>query len=292
MHETPSSGDTDLEGEVRRLLRAQPPAETVVDRVALQRHQGVAIVTLSYPQALNALNLASWRRLKLLLDDLAADPGLRALVLRGAGDQAFAAGADITEFPDTRMSAADAATYNESLAVCLRALSALPVPVIAAVRGLAVGGGCELSAACDVRIAAEDARFGIPLGKLGVILGLSEADTVARLIGPAGLKYLMFSAELIDVDTAARWGLVQKVVPADDLAAAVATLVGQICRQSAVTMRASKVVANMHGRALTAADSDALIRFSVDAYEGTDLQEGVAAFNQGRPPIFGEDTEI
>ena len=292
MHETPSSGDTDLEGEVRRLLRAQPPAETVIDRVALQRHQGVAIVTLSYPQALNALNLASWRRLKLLLDDLAADPGLRALVLRGAGDQAFAAGADITEFPDTRMSAADAATYNESLAVCLRALSALPVPVIAAVRGLAVGGGCELSAACDVRIAAEDARFGIPLGKLGVILGLSEADTVARLIGPAGLKYLMFSAELIDVDTAARWGLVQKVVPADDLAAAVATLVGQICRQSAVTMRASKVVANMHGRALTAADSDALIRFSVDAYEGTDLQEGVAAFNQGRPPIFGEDTEI
>lgn len=292
MDETTTGGDEDLEGAVRRLLHGQPPDTTVIDRVALQRHRGIAVVTLSHPQALNALNLASWRRLKLLLDDLAGDSGLRVVVLRGAGEQAFAAGADITEFPDTRMSAADAATYNESLAVCLRALAAMPVPVIAAVRGLAVGGGCELSAACDVRIATEDARFGIPLGKLGVILGLTEADIVPRLIGPAGLKYLMFSAELIDVDTAARWGLVQKVVAADDLAAAVAKLVGQICRQSAVTMRASKVVANMHGRALTAADNDALIRFSVDAYEGTDLQEGVAAFSQGRPPMFGDDTEI
>ncbi len=291
MDEAASSGDSDLEGGVRRLMLGQPPAETVIDRVALQRYRSVAVVTLSHPEALNALNLSSWRRLNLLLDELSGESELRVIVLRGAGERAFAAGADITEFPDTRMTTADAATYNESLARCLRALTAVPVPVIAAVRGLAVGGGCELSAACDVRIATDDARFGIPLGKLGVILGLTEADTVARLIGPAGLKYLMFSAELIDVDTAVRWGLVQKVVAANDLADAVARLVGQICRQSAVTMRTSKMVANMHGRALTAADTDALIRFSVDAYEGDDLREGVAAFSQGRPPNFGDDTE-
>ncbi|COX27533.1 enoyl-CoA hydratase [Mycobacterium tuberculosis] len=103
------------------------------------------------------------------------------------------------------MSAADAAEYNESLAVCLRALTTMPIPVIAAVRGLAVGGGCELATACDVCIATDDARFGIPLGKLGVTTGFTEADTVARLIGPAALKYLLFSGELIGIEEAARW---------------------------------------------------------------------------------------
>lgn len=143
----------DIEAEMCQLMREQPPAEGVVDRVALQRHRNVALITLSHPQAQNALNLASWRRLKRLLDDLAGESGLRAVVLRGAGDKAFAAGADIKEFPNTRMSAADAAEYNESLAVCLRALTTMPIPVIAAVRGLAVGGGCELATACDVCIA-------------------------------------------------------------------------------------------------------------------------------------------
>ncbi len=125
----------DIEAEMCQLMREQPPAEGVVDRVALQRHRNVALITLSHPQAQNALNLASWRRLKRLLDDLAGESGLRAVVLRGAGDKAFAAGADIKEFPNTRMSAADAAEYNESLAVCLRALTTMPIPVIAAVRG-------------------------------------------------------------------------------------------------------------------------------------------------------------
>ncbi len=275
-----------VEDGIRQLMQSDPPVDAVIDRVALQRYRGVAVVTLSHPQAQNALNLASWRRLKLLFDDLANETELRAVVVRGAGGKAFAAGADIKEFPDTRMTVVDATDYNEAVAACLRALSAVPVPVIAAVRGLAVGGGCELTTACDVRIATEDARFGIPLGKLGVILGFTEAEAVARLIGPAALKYLLFSGELIDVNDAARWGLVQKVVAPDDLADVAARLVGQICRQSAVTMRSTKVVANMYGRALTGADTDALIRFSVEAYGGADVREGVAAFNQRRPPRF------
>lgn len=282
----------DLEAVISAMMRSEPPAVQVIDRVAVQIHRNVVVTTLCKPQAHNALNLAAWRRLKLLFDDLARESDLRVVVIRGAGDAAFAAGADISEFPRTRMTAVDAVTYNESVAACLRAVTALPVPVIGAVRGLAVGGGCELLAACDVRIAADDARFGIPIGKLGVTLGLTESDTVAGLIGPAALKYLLFSGELVDVEQAARWGLVQKVVAAAELPDATAKLVGQICRQSAVTMRATKVVANMHGRALTAADTDALIRFGVEAYEGADVREGVAAFSQRRPPRFGDSQEI
>jgi enoyl-CoA hydratase len=185
------------------------------------------------------------------------------------------------------MTAVQATYYNECVASTLRALVAVPVPVIAAVRGMAVGGGCELSAACDVRIAADDARFGIPIGKLGVILGYTDAEVAARLVGPAGLKYLLFSGELIGAHEALRLGLVQKVVAVSDLASETARLVTQICRQSQTTMRASKMVADMVGRALPAADTDLLTRLSIEAYEGDDLKDGVAAFIQGREPAFG-----
>jgi enoyl-CoA hydratase len=109
----------------------------------------------------------------------------------------------------------------------------------------------------------------------------------ARLVGPAGLKYLLFSGELIGAHEALRLGLVQKVVAVSDLATETARLVTQICRQSQTTMRASKMVADMVGRALTAADTDLLTRLSIEAYEGDDLKEGVAAFIQGREPAFG-----
>jgi enoyl-CoA hydratase len=279
-----STTPTDPEAGLRYLLKNEPPADAVRDRVALQHHGNVAVVTLSHPQAHNALALASWQRLKAIFEDLATSSALRAVVIRGAGPKAFAAGADIKEFPHTRMTAAQATHYNEFIAQTLRAVAAIPVPVVAAIRGLAVGGGCELTTACDVRIATEDARFGIPIGKLGVILGYTEADAAARLIGPAGLKYLLFSGELIYAEDAQRLGLVQKIVPTPDLANATAKFIAQICRQSAVTMRASKVVADMHGRALTAADTEQLSRLSIEAYEGEDLQEGVAAFSEGRQP--------
>ncbi|QSE87833.1 enoyl-CoA hydratase/isomerase family protein (plasmid) [Rhodococcus pseudokoreensis] len=285
---TQESTATEPELALRQLLENDPPADLVTDRVALQRQGSVAVVTLSHPKAHNALALASWQRLRSIFDELAHDPTLRAAVIRGAGTKAFAAGADIKEFPRTRMTAADATHYNEFVAQTLRAVSAVPVPVIAAIRGLAVGGGCELSTACDVRIATEDARFGIPIGRLGVILGYTEADAAARLIGPAALKYLLFSGDLIYVEDAQRLGLVQKIVPTHELASATAKLVTRICCQSAVTMRASKLVADMHGRALTAADTELLSRLSVEAYEGEDLQEGVAAFEQGRRPVFNQ----
>lgn len=274
---------------LRNLLEKDPPADSVSDRVALHEFDQAAVVTLSRPEAQNALNLATWRRLKEIFQELASWPSLRAVVVRGAGPKAFAAGADIKEFPETRMTAADATDYNESISAALRAIQALPVPVIAAIQGLAVGGGCELATACDVRIATADSRFGIPIGKLGVILGYTESAAAARLIGPAALKYLLFTGKLISAEEAGKWGLVQEVVPADALAPAAADLVDRICRNSATTMRAAKAVADMHGRALTAADTELLTRLSVEAHEGADLKEGVAAFAERRAPEFGKE---
>lgn len=277
---------TDFTQELRDLLRTEPPDGAVADRIGVQRLESVAVVTLSHPSARNALALESWQRLKATFEQFSIDPDLRAVVVRGAGGAAFAAGADIKQFPDTRMTSSDAMAYNEFVSGTLRAVEATPVPVIAAIRGLAVGGGCELATACDVRIVTDDSRFGIPVGRLGVILGYTEAMAAATVIGPAALKYMLFSGELMNAETALRLGLAQKVVTPDELSAATADLVSTICSQSAVTVRASKIVANMHGRALTAADADQLHRLTIEAYEGADLREGVAAFTEGRRPNF------
>lgn len=278
---------TTVPEELARVLAVDPPEDLVLDRVAVQYVDDVVVVTLAKPKAFNALSLAAWRRLLAVFTELAEHTDARVVVVRGAGPDAFAAGADIKEFPETRMTAAAATDYNETIAGTLRAVASVPIPVLAALHGLAVGGGCELITACDVRIASTAARFGIPIGRLGVTLGYTETLSVARLIGPAELKYLLFSGDLVDAATAHRIGLVQRLVGPEALVEAVTDLVGRIRSQSATTMRAAKVVTNMVGRPLTDADADLLARFTVEAYEGADLAEGVAAFVERRAPRFG-----
>ncbi len=274
---------------LRETLGAQPPGDAVADHIAYQQVGPVGIVTLARPDAHNALGLGGWRRLAALFSEAADDPTLRAMVVRGSGDRAFGAGADIHEFPRLRMSAGAAIDYNEAIAAALMSVMNVPIPVIAMVHGLAVGGGCELAAACDIRIAAAGAQFGIPIGRLGVTLGYVEAAALARLIGPAELKYLLFSGRLISAGDALRIGLVQRVTADPELVGETVSLLGAILSGSQVTMRAAKLVADMYGRPLTARDTERLTRLTIEAYDGSDLKEGVAAFREGRPPRFTDD---
>lgn len=260
-----------------------------IDGVVLHIDGPVATVTLARPERLNALGLATWSRLRDVFTELETAADLRVVVVRGSGDKAFAAGADISEFPELRLSAVDAQSYNRVLGDALQRIVALPLPVIAVVHGLAVGGGCELAAACDVRVASTDARLGIPIGKLGVTLGYVETRVVARLIGPARLKYLLFSGRLVDANEAFAMGLVDRVVAPADLEREVSTLVGSILSAAPTTMRAAKVVTNMSDRHLSEADAHTLTDLTLAAYEGSDLKEGVAAFLEKRPPQFGAD---
>ncbi|GAB7007943.1 enoyl-CoA hydratase/isomerase family protein [Nocardioides sp. AN3] len=275
---------------LRDLLRTDPPAESVVDFIGYQRAGRIAVLTLARPDRHNALNLAAWRRLGELAASLSADEELRAVVIRGAGTRAFSAGADIDEFPTQRMTARTAARYGDAIASALTAVAAMPVPVLAVIDGLAVGGGLELSAACDLRIASEVSRFGIPIGRLGVTLGLAETTALSQLVGPSELKYLLFSGRLIDAVHALRIGLVQSVVPADVLLDEVLDLVAAIMTASVPTLRAAKAVTAMTTRNLTADDTQLLARIAVEVYDGPDLAEGVAAFNEGRSPEFPSQT--
>ncbi|MDX2592174.1 MULTISPECIES: enoyl-CoA hydratase/isomerase family protein [Streptomyces] len=231
----------------------------------------VATVVIRNPAKRNAMTAAMWRSLPPLLAELAADPRVRALVLTGEGGT-FCAGADISSL---RGSAAEA----QSLAVAAEeALAAFPKPTLAAVRGHCVGGGAQLAAACDLRLAREDALFGVTPARLGIVYPASSTRRLVSLVGPATAKYLLFTAELIDAGRALRTGLVDEVLPEDELDGRIAELTGVLVARSQLTQAAAKEFVN--GRT----DRDA--HWSEQARGSGDTAEGVAAFLERRQPRF------
>ena len=272
--------------ELRQVLSEDPPPETVINHVGLQRVGPCAVITLARPEQHNALSLASWRQMSAFAEDVATDPQLRVVLLRGAGGEAFGAGADIAEFPKKRMTARTAVIYNEAVTRALTTLAGITIPVIALIDGLAVGGGLEVASACDLRIATDRSRFGIPIGRLGVALGMVEGTALSRLMGPAELKYLLYTGRLIDADRALRIGLIQGLVSPDSLIDETIDLVASIASASLPTIQAAKAVADMTTRPATARDTEKLAQILVEIYEGCDLAEGVAAFLERRAPEF------
>jgi enoyl-CoA hydratase/carnithine racemase len=240
-------------------------------RLYHQVKDAVATVVISNPAKRNAMTAAMWRALPPLLDELSADPAVRALVLTGEGDT-FCAGADISTLQG---SPADAQT----LAVAAEeALAAFPKPTLAAVRGHCVGGGSQLAAACDLRFAEDGALFGVTPAKLGIVYAASATRRLVSLVGPATTKYLLFSGELIDAAQALRTGLADEVLPEGDLDGRVAEFTGILVARSLLTQAAAKEFAN--GRT----DRDA--HWTEQARGSGDTAEGVAAFLERRQARF------
>lgn len=244
--------------------RTEPQLIPSVDR-------GVATVVISHPAKRNAMTAAMWRSLPELLERLAADPAVRALVLTGAGDT-FCAGADISTL---RAGAREA----QGLAVTAEdALAAFPRPTLAAVRGYCVGGGGQLAAACDLRFAEEGASFGITPAKLGIVYPSSSTRRLVALVGPATAKHLLFSGELIGTERALRTGLVDEVLPPGGLDERVEEYARVLASRSQLTQAAAKEFAS--GRP----DRDAY--WAGEARGSGDTAEGVAAFLERRAPRF------
>ncbi|WP_326806981.1 MULTISPECIES: enoyl-CoA hydratase/isomerase family protein [unclassified Streptomyces] len=250
------------------------------------RGAGVVTVTIHHPEKRNAMTPGMWRQLPPLLKDLAADPGVRVLVLTGA-EGTFCAGADIGSLRgtgatgDPALSAGGAAGESQAMAVAAEeALAGFPKPTLAAVHGHCVGGGCQLAAACDLRFAAEDALFGITPAKLGIVYPASSTERLVRLVGPATAKYLLFSGELIDAERALRTGLVDEVHPADELDQRVASFARTLTRRSALTQAAAKDFTDGH------TDPARRAHWQREAAACGEAAEGVAAFLERRPPRF------
>lgn len=266
-------------------LMAELDAEQSSSAGVHVRHiSGIAVVTLSNTRRRNAMGLSMWRRLEEIFTGLAGDRTMAAVLVRGAGTDAFAAGADISEFPEQRHDIGSAAGYNAQLARTLRALAGLELPTIAAIQGFAVGGGCELSHACDLRLASPTAQIGIPIGKLGVILGVTEAKYLVRHIGVNGLKRVLYSGRLFDAAESLRMGLVDEV-PEAAFWDAVGALLEAISNSRAATMRAAKVITDMAAD-LNDVQGDKLQEMMMEAYGGKGLREGFEAFLEKRTPDF------
>jgi enoyl-CoA hydratase len=252
--------------------------ETVLYDVADE----VALITLNRPQALNALNAALWRDLLAALEGAGNDPQVRAIVITGS-EKAFAAGADVTEMAgrsfvdmfDTNYLAAETARFG-----------AIRKPVIAAVAGYALGGGCELAMMCDFIIAAENARFGQPEINLGIVAGLGGTQRLTRFVGKSKAMDMHLTGRTMDAAEAERSGLVSRVVPNDALIAEALKAARTIAGKSALAVMAVKEAVN-RSYETTLAEGILLERRLFQALFATeDQKEGMSAFVEKRSPVF------
>ena len=237
-------------------MSAARPPEAL--RVAVGH--GVARLTLDNPAKLNALGAATIDSLGAALRGLSADPALRAVVITGEGGKAFSGGVDVDELAAATHATARAAITR--LHRCIAAVRECPVPVIARVNGYCIGGALELAAACDLRVAADHARFGMPEVRLG-IPSVIEAALLPRLMGAGRARWLLLTGELIDAAEALRWGLVERVVPAQGLDAEVDAALDAILACGAQAIRAQKRL----NRAYEELPFGEAVAASIDAFE-------------------------
>ena len=244
---------------------------------------GIAVVTISRPEALNALNSRFFQEMDALVAEMGGRDDIKVMILTGEG-KAFVAGADIAEM--ARMTKDQGREFSRWGHKTFRSLERLPQPVIAAVNGFALGGGCELALACDIRIASAKAKFGQPEVNLGVIPGYAATQRLPRLIGLGNALYLLLTAELIGAEEALRLGLVQKVVEPEALLPAATELAKTIAAKGPQAVRIVKRVA----RQGILTDFEAGCALESDAFgslfEG-EAAEGMRAFLEKRPPKWG-----
>ena len=244
----------------------------------------IAVLTVNRPQALNALNAATLDELANVLARVAADPELRVLLITGAGEKAFIAGADITAMQG--MSALEAQAFSEKGQRVMQAIEALPIPVIALVNGYALGGGCELAMSCDWIIAAERAVFGQPEVNLGIPPGFGGTQCLSRLVGRARALELVVTGRQVKADEALRIGLVNEVVPPEQLTGKGLAMARLIAAKAPVAVRVSKQ-AVQRGLDLDLANGCVLeTSLFAFAFGTADRQEGMTAFVEKRAPNF------
>jgi enoyl-CoA hydratase len=244
--------------------------------------ESIATLTIDRPSVRNALNLETVNECHAALTELAANSEAGVLILTGAGESSFVSGADINDIR-ARGLAEGLAAINSSL---FAAVERFPRPTIAAVNGYALGGGCELALACDIRVASDAARFGQPELGLGIIPGAGATQRLPRIVGLGWAKHLVLTGEIIDAKQALAIGLVTAVMPASQLQLRARELAKRILRQGPLAARLAKVALNASAR--VDLDSGLLIETLAQAicYDSEDKQEGTAAFLEKRKPKF------
>jgi enoyl-CoA hydratase/carnithine racemase len=252
--------------------------------VLVSRDGAIATVALNSPERLNALSKATWERLGEVMRELSADDTLRCVVVRGAGEKAFAAGADIAEFAGERASAKQAKPYGNLIHGTMQAVARCRHPTVALIRGACVGGGLEIAAMCDLRVCGESSRFGIPVNKLGLTMGYGELMGLLALVGRAVALEILLEGRVFDAAEAYRKGLVNRVVPDGKVEEEAYATARRIAEGAPLVNRWHKqYIERLAVRAqLTEKEWDE----GFACFDTQDYKEGVAAFLEKRKPRF------
>ncbi|MDR2946328.1 MAG: enoyl-CoA hydratase/isomerase family protein [Candidatus Adiutrix sp.] len=253
-----------------------------MENILYEQHEHTGLLTISRPKALNALNSALLGELSAQLDEL-AESGIRCLIVTGAGEKAFVAGADITEMLD--LNPEQAASFSDLGNGVLEKLENFHSPVIAAVNGFALGGGCELSLACDIRIASENAVFALPELGLGIIPGYGGLQRLSRLVGLGMARELVYTGRKVQAAEAKELGLVNRVLPPAELLDKCRELAGQIARNAPLAVKAAKKVINANiGLELAASYRLERTPFA-SMFSTADRQNAMSAFVEKKKPM-------
>lgn len=244
----------------------------------------VATLTLNNPDKLNAINLAMWQLLAENMAKIGADRSIRCVVIRGAGDEAFAAGGDLEEFVTARATLDQALHYHGQVAAALNAIADCPHPTVALIRGACIGGGLEIAGVCDLRIAGESARFGAPINKLGFSMYPGEMEGLLRLAGPAVIKEILLEGRILNAGEAYAKGLLTRVVTDAQVEDEAYATARRICAGAPLVAGWHKqwIRRLLDGRPLSDEEKAASFAF----LDTEDYKEGLAAFLEKRKPVF------
>ncbi len=254
--------------------------------ILVERDGAVATVVLNRPHVRNAIRFDMWGELARVTTELGKDDAVRALVFRGAGTQAFASGADISEFTENRKDTATALRYNAQTEAAYTAIRRCLKPTVAMIFGYCMGGAMAVAMACDLRFAAEGSRFGIPAARLSIIYGAAAVGQLVDLVGPAHAKDILFSARTVGDREALAMGFIQRLLPAAELAAYTYEYLRTVADNAPLSVQGAKVTIDGHLDGVDEEDQQRLRELVLQTFESEDYKEGTRAFLEKRPPRF------
>ena len=258
----------------------------LTDKVIVKAEGAIGWLTFNNPERHNALTVGMWQAIPRVIEQFEKDEAVRVIVLKGAGDKAFISGADISEFEKERASAEQVALYDDIVKQASARLTASKKPTIAMIRGYCIGGGLAVAISCDMRIAVEGSRFAIPAAKLGIGYRLSSMLPLVELVGPAFAKEIVITARQFGANEALHMGLINRLVPDDELEAYVQSYCDRIARNAPFSMAAAKGVVDEIVRAREGINHALCENLVKACFDSEDYAEGRKAFMEKRKPKF------
>tara|TARA_B100001146_G_C16110024_1_gene403212 strand:- start:56 stop:859 length:804 start_codon:yes stop_codon:yes gene_type:complete len=256
------------------------------DKMLAHVEDGVGWITFNQPNKRNAVSFAMWQAIPQIIIDFASSDDVRVVVMRGAGDKAFVSGADISEFEEVRNTPEQIVVYEKATSAANAALITLDKPLIAMIRGFCIGGGMAIALSADLRITADDGEFGVPAAKLGLGYGYGGIKELMNIVGPSFAKEIFFTGGRFSASDAETMGLVNRVVPVDDLESSVTALAKTIADNAPMTVKAAKAAVNEGTKNPDERDLDSVAAMVEACFNSEDYKEGRRSFMEKRKPQF------